>query len=86
MILPNKYVSLSDSFFGISALLLDTIGTNTLTIDIVWIKFKKKYIDTKKINSAPTYQKFIHVLEFMYLTNMINYTDKGEIFNENTKS
>lgn len=86
MILPNKYVPLSDSFFGISALLLDTLGNKTLPIDAIWNKFKKKYIDTKKIKSVPTYQKFIHVLEFMYLTNMIDYNDKGEIYNENLKS
>ena len=86
MILPNKYVPLSDSFFGISALLLDTLGNKTLTIDVIWNKFKKKYIDTKKINSTPTYQKFIYVLEFMYLTKMIDYNDKGEIYNENIKS
>lgn len=83
MILPNKYVALTESYFGISALILDTLNDKKLTIDKLWNKFKKKYINSKKINIPPTYQKFIYVLEFMYMSNMISYNDKGEILNEN---
>lgn len=85
MILPNKYVTLTESYFGISALILETIEDKKLTIDKLWNKFQKKYIFNKKINTSPTYQKFIYILEFMYLCNMISYNDKGEILNENLK-
>lgn len=83
MILPNKYVTLTESFIGISALILNILKNQKLTIDKLWNKFKKDYIDSNKINNFPTYQKFIYVVEFMYLTNMISYNDQGEIFNEN---
>ncbi|MCB2305600.1 hypothetical protein LGL08_00015 [Clostridium estertheticum] len=85
MILPNKYVTLTESYIGISALILETIADKKLTVDKLWSKFQRKYILSKKINTYPTYQKFIYILEFMYLCSMISYTDKGEILNENLK-
>ncbi|HDO9121663.1 ABC-three component system middle component 6 [Clostridioides difficile] len=86
MILPNKYVTLTESFFGLSGLILDILSEKKFTIDKLWNKFKKVYIDSNKINTPPTYQKFIYVLEFMYLCSMISYNDKGEILNENIKA
>jgi hypothetical protein len=83
MILPNKYVTLTESFLGLSALILEILLNKEMTVDKLWNNFKKKYIDSNKINTPPTYQKFIYVLEFMYLANMISYNDKGEILNEN---
>lgn len=85
MILPNKYVNLTESFIGLSALVLDTLSNKKMTVDKLWNSFNKKYINSKKINITPTYQKYIYVLEFMYLTGMIKYNDKGEIMNENIK-
>ncbi len=83
MILPNKYVTLTESFFGLSALILNVLMRKKLTIDKLWNEFKKIYIDSNIIHTPPTYQKFIYVLEFMYLSDMISYNDKGEILNEN---
>lgn len=83
MILPNKYVTLTESFFGLSALILDVLMMQKMTVDKLWNEFKKKYIDSNIIKTPPTYQKFIYVLEFMYLSDMISYNDKGEILNEN---
>lgn len=85
MILPNKYVTMTESFFGLSALLLDILDNKILTVDTLWNKFQKKYVLSEKIKVNPTYQKFIYVLEFMYLTGMITHTDEGEIFNENLR-
>ena len=79
MILPDKYTSLTESFIGISAVLLDTLGDKKLTV------FNKKYVKTNKLKHAPVYQKYIYVLEFMYLSNMISYNEKGEIVNENIR-
>lgn len=86
MVLPDKYVTISESFIGLSALLLDVIGDKSMTVDKLWTKFYKKYIESKKIYSIPTYQKYIYVLEFMYMAKMINYNEKGEMYNENLKS
>lgn len=86
MVLPDKYVTLSESFIGLSGLLLNILEDKYMTIDKLWDKFNMKYIKTKRIHSAPTYQKYIYVLEFMYIAKMINYNQKGEMFNENIKS
>ncbi len=86
MVLPDKYVTLSESFIGLSALLLDILKDKKMTVDKLWNKFNHTYIETKKIYSPPTYQKYIYVLEFMYMAQMINYNEKGEMYNENLKS
>lgn len=86
MVLPDKYVTLSESFIGLSALILDLLGDQKMVIEKLWGLFKKKYIETKKLQIAPTYQKYIYVLEFMYMAKMINYNEKGEIYNENLES
>lgn len=83
MILPNKYVTLSESYVGISALILDTLLNKKMTIDQLWNKFDTKYIKSNKIKTPPTYQKFIYVIEFMYLCGMISYTEGGMLLNEN---
>lgn len=86
MVMPDKYVTLSESFIGLSALLLEILGKKQMTVDALWNKFNKKYIRTKRLYSEPTYQKYIYVLEFMYMAKMINYNKKGEMYNENLKS
>ncbi len=86
MILPDKYVTLSESFIGLSGMLLDTLGKTNMTVDKLWNKFNDKYVSTKKISNIPTYQKYIYVLQFMYIADMINYNGKGEVFNENIKT
>jgi len=56
MILPDKYVVLTESFLGLSALVLDTLNNKKMTIDKLWNAFEKKYIKSKKIKNPPTYQ------------------------------
>ena len=85
MILPDKYIILTESFLGLSAILLDTLSNKRLTVDKLWNNFDKKYIKSQKLKSPPTYQKYIYVLEFMYLTSMVSYNEKGEILNENIR-
>ena len=86
MILPNKYLRISESFIGLSALFLDILKSDKLTIETLLNKFNKKYINKNKIKNKISYQKYIYVLNFMFLTGMISYTESGEIFNENIKS
>lgn len=83
MILPNKYISLSDSLIGISSLVLENLSSNKMTIDELWDKFNRNIRQNKKLKSIPTYNKFVLTINFMYMTNMINYTEKGVIYNEN---
>lgn len=86
MILPNKYVLLSESLIGISAFILDILKNKKMGIEEIWEKFERKYILKQVIKNPPSYQKFLYTLDFMYLTKMINYNSKGEIYNENLKS
>jgi hypothetical protein len=85
MVLPNKYLPISESLIGLSALLLDIIGNKQFTIDKLWELFTKKYIDKNKIKVSPTYQKYIYVVEFMYICGFINYNIDGEVYNENIR-
>lgn len=85
MILPNKYLELSESLIGLSALIIEIIGESFYSIDKIWLEFSNKYIKSKKIKKTPTYQKFIYAIEFMYISGMISYNEEGEIYNENIR-
>lgn len=86
MILPNKYVTLEESLFGISLLFIELLKTNKMTVDKLIDRFNKKYIKTDKLYAKPTYQKLVYVIEFMYMIDMISYNENGEIYkNENFK-
>jgi len=82
MILPNKYVSLSESIIGISAIILDILGSKECHIDELWKQFKKT-IKEKNLKVTPSYHKFVLTINFMYLTKMIDYNKNGVIYNEN---
>ncbi len=84
MILPNKYVSNSESLIGLSALIINVLGKKSLPLDKLWKQFEKKY-NTENLNNPPTYEKFILTLNLMFMVGMIMYTDEGEIYNENIK-
>lgn len=83
MILPNKYICMSESLIGLSACILDIISNKRYTIEEIWEKINKRYVDTKKIKYKPNYSKYILTITYMYMTQMINYNEKGVIFNEN---
>lgn len=83
MILPDKYISISESLIGLSACILSILGTNCYEIEYVWDRLNKEYVRTNKIRYAPSYSKFILTISYMYLSKMINYKEKGVIFNEN---
>lgn len=86
MILPDKYVTPSESLVGLGAFILDVVGKNKITIDKLWEKLNKKYISSKIIKYPPSFDKFLYALEIMYLMDCIEYNEKGEVFNENLKN
>lgn len=79
MILPNKYITLSESFIGLSALILEVLIDKSLTVDKLWSDFNRKQVSKGILKEGPTFQKFLYVLEFMFLSKMISYNEKGEI-------
>lgn len=83
MILPNKYIALDESLFGLGAIVLDILRDRAMTIDKIWSAFGKKFIKPGKLSNPPTFQKFILVLMFLFMCEMISYNGKGELINEN---
>jgi len=83
MILPNKYITISESLIGLSACILDIISNKKYTVEQIWDKLNKEYINNNKLRYKPNYSKFILTITYMYMSQMINYDDKGVIFNEN---
>jgi len=89
MVLPDKYISIEQSLIGLSALILDLVGKDEITVENLWDKFDKKYLKSPKtkLRHQPSFQKFMITLNFMYATNMINCDIEREVlFNENIKS
>ena len=41
MILPNKYISISESLIGLSAIILQIISDNAYTTEEVWNRLNK---------------------------------------------
>lgn len=77
MILPNKYISISNSFIGESAKIISQLGNKKYSIDKLWAKTSLKYVDM-------TFEKFIQVLVFMFASNIIQYNPtSGVLYNEN---
>ena len=83
MILPNKYIAISESLIGLSACILDVISDKKYTVEQIWEKLNKDYIQSKKLKYNPSYSKYILAITYMDMSQMINYDEKGVIFNEN---
>ncbi len=80
MILPNKYLELEDSFIYQATIILKILGKKEYTFDVLWNKYLSKQQD-KQIS----YIYYIYLIEFMYVSGMINYKENGVIYNENLK-
>lgn len=86
MILPNKYITLPESYIGLSSYILNVIGKKEMTFEDIYNKFYSNKKIAKKFSSKPTMEKFCLCLSFMYASGMIQYREGGVIFNENFKS
>ena len=78
MIIPNKYIKPSESIIYLSAMVIKQIGEKKYNIIDLWLKIKE--------NTKITYNKFLQILIYLYTIKAINYTEKGEIYNENIRS
>ena len=79
MILPSKYIEPKYSLFYLGAFLLDKIKDKKYNIIDLWLLVKNESIFI-------TYNKYIQTLTYLFSIGSINYTKKGEIYNENIKS
>lgn len=82
MILPNKYIQLSQSYIGLSSLIYNLIPKSGINIEKLWINFNQKY-NTEKKQTNLSFQKFLLVIDFMFLIGLIKYNYKGVLFHEN---
>lgn len=82
MILPNKYLELDKSLFGVGSILLAVINSRgKRTVQAVWPRFQRKY---QKISSnEASFDLFIYAFIFLYSIGAIDCTEEGEIFVKN---
>lgn len=78
MILPNKNIEPKYSLFYTGAILLNIIKNKRYNTIDLWLLVKK--------NNVMTYNKYLQTLVYLFSIGSINYTKKGEIYNENIKS
>ena len=78
MILPNNYLTLEKSLFGLGALVLRELSENKEYPEQLWKELKKE-------NKFEDYNQYIYTLNYLYIAGIIDYNKAGEIFNENIK-
>ena len=82
MILPNKYVSIGDSYIGESAKILSALGKKQLTVDKLWDK-----INNSAVIGNLIFEKYIYIITFMFTCGLISYDEeRGVLYNENMQS
>lgn len=77
MILPSKTIEPVDSLISISAIVIEIIQSNNLSLDDLFHEFNKKYYKEISI------EKLILAIDFLYLTGSIE--DSNEIIKINIK-
>jgi len=80
MIMPKKHITLSESYIGLGAYVLDLLSS-PMTIDSCWDKILKSYINTGKISKKHSFNNFILTLDLLFALNTIDLNQKGELYN-----
>ena len=80
MIMPKNHISLSESFIGLGAFVLQTLSS-PLTIDSCWEEIYSSYIKTGIISKKHSFDNFVLTLDLLYALNAININERGEIYN-----
>ena len=80
MILPEKHVTLSESFFGFGGFLLQYFGSAT-SVDNLW-KIFCEHNNTSGFKSYHSFDDFILALDYLFLIGAIDQNDKGEVLYE----
>ena len=85
--MPKKHISLSESYIGLGAFVIEILKV-PMTVDECWKKLKKVYIEKGVISKKHSFDSFILTLDLLFALNAINVNDKGEIYNvsKNLKS
>lgn len=79
MILPKKQLSVSESFFGFGAFLLEKLKSPT-SIDDLWQYYKASYANKKYIVKF-SFDQYIVTLDYLYMIGAIKESEKGVVCN-----
>lgn len=79
MILPKKQLSVSESFFGFGAFLLEKLKSPT-SIDDLWQHYKDSYANKKYIVKF-SFDQYIVTLDYLYMIGAIKESEKGVVCN-----
>lgn len=80
MIMPKKHISLSESFIGLGAFVLEVLSV-PMPIDSCWEKLNNNYIKKGKISKKHSFDNFILTLDLLYALNVIDINQEGELYN-----
>lgn len=80
MIMPKKHITLSESYLGLGAYVLEVLSA-PMTIDSCWDKILVSYIKKGKISKKHSFNNFILTLDLLYALNAIDLNQKGELYN-----
>jgi len=80
MILPQKHIRFSESFFGFGGMLLQFID-KPLSIDSLWLKFQQ-INDTEGFPSYHSFDSFLLAIDYLFIIGAINQDDRGCIYRE----
>ncbi len=78
MIIPDKYIMPNDSILYMSTIVLKKLKNKKTNIIELWLEIKRE--------SSITYNNFVQILIYLNIIGVLNYTEKGEIYNENITS
>jgi len=75
MILPKKQLSLSESYFGFGAFLLQQLD-QPLSIDALWERYKDAYA-AKKYMVKFSFDQYILALDYLFVIGAIQLDKEG---------
>ncbi|WP_164217319.1 ABC-three component system middle component 6 [Virgibacillus sp. YIM 98842] len=77
MILPQKHIKMSESIFGLSAMILELIDKPT-NIDNLWLELQKANIKGD-IPGHQTFDNFILCISFLFMIGAICEDKRGRL-------
>ena len=83
MILPKKQLSVSESFFGFGAFLLQQLS-KPMTIDDLWEYYKEEY-SNKRYSTKFSFDQYIMALDYLFIIGAIEKNERGSLCYETDK-
>lgn len=82
MILPKKHLSISESYYGFGAFLLEKLK-EPKTVETLWNEYKEAYA-AKLYSVKFSFDQFVLALDYLYLIGAIMQNEEGVICYETT--